>query len=319
LGALLCTAGLSIATYGVTGAQTHGWSDRVTVGSLVAGCLLLVAFVLWERWVPEPTVDVELFVSRQFSQSTLALVLSYFALLGFLFLFTPYLQVVRGHTSLETGLRMLPLVGAMIVGALMSDVIYPRTGPRVPVFTGMALISAGILLFSRVGVQSGDNSIAAYTAVIGAGVGLTLAAGVHAAMETLPDANSGMGAGLTSALRQVGGAFGVAVLGTLLGTGYRDQLEPALQGLPVAAANSAQEEIGAALSVAQQVGGPRGEALATAARQAYIDNMHGALVVAAVVAFIGAVSVLFAMPGRPAGEPAVPPASPAASQAEPVL
>ena len=151
-------------------------------------------------------------------------------------MFTPYLQVVRENTALGTGLRMLPLVGAMIVGAMMSDASYPRTGPRVPVFLGMALMGSGVLMFSRVGLDTSETGIALSTAVIGAGVGLTLAAGVHAALTTLPDSRSSMGAGLTCSLRQVGGAFGVAVLGTLLGTGYNEQLDPALRGLPPEAA-----------------------------------------------------------------------------------
>lgn len=295
LGALLSTAGLITTTYAVTEAQTRGWLDRVTVSSFLGGVFLIVLFVLWERRTPHPMMDFPLFADRRFTQSTVVLTLVYFALMGFLFLLTPYLQAVRGASSLGTGVRMLPLVGAIMVGALAAERIATRTGPRGPVTIGMVLVGTGLALFTRTDTGTGNGPIAAYLVLIGVGVGLTLATALHTALESLPDDKAGVGSGLTSAFRQIGGAFGVAVLGSVLGSGYRDGMQDAVQGLPAAPADAAREEVSAALQVSDQLG-PAGQALADAARNTYVDSMDTALVVGAVVAFAAAAIALVGIP-----------------------
>jgi hypothetical protein len=131
--------------------------------------------------------------------------------------------------------------------------------------------------------------------VMGVGVGLTLATALHTALASLPDDKSGVGSGLTSAFRQIGGAFGVAVLGSVLGTGYRDDMRQAVEGLPEGPAIAAREEVGTALQIAAQLG-PGGDSLRDAARNAYVDSMDTALVVGAAVAFVAAAIALVGMP-----------------------
>lgn len=331
VGAGLSTVGLVATTYAVTEAQTLGWSDPVTLGAFGAGLAMLAVFVLAERraavrsLIPArarhgrhsapvtpapPMIDLELFANRTFAVSTSVLTLVYFALMGFLFLLTPFLQAVRGMTALGTGVQLLPLVGALMVGALTADVLATRTGPRGPVTLGMLMVGAGQLMFLRVDGGTAGGYLSGSLVVIGVGVGLTLATALHVALATLPDHKSGLGSGLTSAFRQIGGAFGVAVVGSVLGTHYREAMQGITQGLPPDLTAAAQDEIGSAMAIADALG-PAGSAIRDGAVNAYTDGMRAALLVgtavaltAAVLAAIGLRRRLVAAPPRHRG-PAV--------------
>jgi MFS family permease len=334
-GAILCTTGLVTTTYAVTEAQTLGWLDTVTVSSFTAGIVLIGFFVLWELRAarlaannsrlrtptmfdgadakpdkgrlgnggrhralvdsPSPMMDLGLFADRRFTQSTIVLTLVYFALMGFLFVLTPYLQAVRGATSLGTGVQLLPLVGALMVGALTADLIAKHTGPRGPVTLGMVLVGAGLLLFGRADADTESGYLAACLVIIGVGVGLTLATALHAALSSLPDSKAGVGSGVTSAFRQIGGAFGVAILGSVLGSAYRDEMQPAVAGLPEPLAAAAGDEVGTAIQISRSLG-PAGISLQDAAQNAYAAGMEKAVLVGSAVAFAAAVIALIGMP-----------------------
>ncbi|UED88054.1 MFS transporter [Streptomyces profundus] len=304
-GAVLSVVGLGALTYALTRAPEEGWVSVETLGGVAAGAALLLLFVLRERSTAHPLLDVRNFGNRPFGASIVALLLVHFAMAGFLFMLSPYLQAVLGNSSLGTGVRMLPVVLAVIVGAGAAERLAPRVGPRGPVTAGLLFMASGLLIFSTTGVNSSETAVAACQLLLGVGIGLTLAIAMHTALSTVPDDKSGEASGATSAFRQVGGVIGVAVLGSVLGTAYQNRMEPATEGLPEEAADAATDTVGAALQVADLIG-PGGEALAEAARQAYVDSMDVALVGGAVVLFVLAAVVFAWMPARLTGHGPIP-------------
>ncbi|MFG2292975.1 MFS transporter [Streptomyces sp. NPDC048603] len=298
-GAVLSVAGLGALTFALTRATEEGWLSTDTLGGSAVGVVLLILFVVRERSTPHPLLDVRSFGNRHFGASVVALLLVHFAMTGFLFMLSPYLQAVLGNSSLGTGVRMLPVVLAVMVGAGAAERLAPRVGPRGPVTAGLLMMAVGLLIFSTTDIDSSETAVAACQLLLGIGIGLTLAIAMHTALSTVSDDKSGEASGATSAFRQVGGVIGVAVLGSVLGTAYRDDMEPAVGGLPEEAADAAKDTVGAALHVADMAG-PKGQALADAARQAYVDSMDVALIGGAVVLFAVAAVVFAWMPSRSA-------------------
>ncbi|MFI2435507.1 MFS transporter [Streptomyces sp. NPDC018693] len=303
LGAVLSVVGLGALTYALTQAPEEGWLSGPTLGGAAAGVVLLVLFVLRERSTPHPLLNVRAFGNRHFGASVTALLLVHFAMTGFLFMLSPYLQAVLGNSSLGTGVRMLPVVLAVMVGAGTAERLAPRVGPRGPVVAGLVLMAAGLLVFSTTGTDSGELAVAACQVPLGIGIGLTLAIAMHTALATASDEKSGEASGITSAFRQVGGVIGVAVLGSVLSTGYRNDMEPVVSGLPPQAADAAEDTVGAALEIARQMG-TQGQALADAARRIYVDSMDTALIGGAVVVLALAAVVFGWMPRHSVGHAA---------------
>ncbi|MDW4905786.1 DHA2 family efflux MFS transporter permease subunit [Streptomyces sp. ADMS] len=294
-GAVLSVIGLGSLTYALTQAPEEGWLSAATLVGAAVGAVFLTLFVLRERATEHPLLDVLAFRNRRFGASVAALLMVHFAMTGFLFMLSPYLQAVLGNSSFGTGVRMLPVVLAVMVGAGSAERLAPRVGPRGPVTAGLLLLGGGLLIFSSTGVDSSDTFVALAQLPLGLGIGLTLAIAMHTALSTAPDEKSGEASGATSAFRQVGGVVGVAVLGSVLGTAYKDDMESATRGLPEPAADAAGETVGAALQVAAQLGS-KGEALAETARKVYVDSMDLALVGGGMVLFVLAAVVFAWMP-----------------------
>jgi EmrB/QacA subfamily drug resistance transporter len=302
VGGLLSTAGLVLFVYGVIEAPGRGWADPRVLAAIGAGLLLIVAFVGWERRTGEPMIDLALFARPRFLWGTLAATVASFALFGLLFVLPQYLQAVRGHDALGTGVRLLPLMAGLIVGARSSELIARRIGATVPVAAGMFLIAAGLGLGAITGAHSGYGFVAGWLSVIGVGVGLALAPAMDAVLGELPPERSGSGTAMTMTLRQVGGALGVALLGSVSAAAYTDRLH--LAGLPAPAARAAEDSIAGAVAVGERLGSA---ALLADARSAYVHAMSVVLVVCATIAVLGGVLVALLLPARardrqPSGE-----------------
>jgi hypothetical protein len=198
-------------------------------------------------------------------------------------------------------------VAVLIVAAPLSARLVEAVGTKIVVFVGLLTVAAGLTLLSTVEVSSGYGLVAASIAVIGAGMGFTMAPATESIMGSLPLAKAGVGSAMNDTTRMVGGALGVAVLGSVLASSYGSAIEPALRGAPPQLAQAAGDSIGAAATIAAQLG-PAGRPLLDAARAAFIGGMGDAVLVGAAVAALGAVLVLLFLPSRAArhdaGEPA---------------
>jgi fucose permease len=202
---------------------------------------------------------------------------------------------VLGYGAFESGLRLMPIAAGLIVGSPLSARLVEVIGTKRVVAAGLALVAAGLALLSFAEVGSGYGLIAAVLAILGLGMGLTMAPATESVMGSLPVAKAGVGSAVNDATRTTGGALGVAVLGSLVSSGYRAGMD--------GANDAARDSLAGALALAQKIGGPAGDGLAGTAQQAFVDGMHTAVLAAAAIAAAGALFVALALPARAKAEP----------------
>ncbi|MBP2327558.1 EmrB/QacA subfamily drug resistance transporter [Kibdelosporangium banguiense] len=299
LGVLLSVLGLVALVYGLVEASRNGWSDPVIIGSLGGGTLLLVSFVLWERRAPHPMLQPELFRDARFSGAAAAITALSFGMFGVLFVLTQYLQFVLSYEPLAAGLRLLP-IATVIAAAPLSPKLVERIGLRWVVAAGLVLITGSLALTAGAGIES-ETRVLTSLALFGLGLGLGMPAAADAMLAAAPSGQAGAGSAVTDAAMQVGGALGIAVVGSVLTTSYRDAL-PRLDGLPGPAAEAVGDSIGAATAVAPSIGGDQGRALIESAREAFVEGFGDALLLGAAVTAVGVLVALVVLPGRQARE-----------------
>jgi len=242
LGALLEMVGVTGLVYGIIEEPVHGWANVQVAGPIAGGALLIVAFIAWQLRTSAPLVDLNLFRNRRFALSTVAFTIVGFAMTGVLFVLSPYLQVVQHNDAQGTGVRLLPLIAAMMVGAVSSDWLSKRVGAKVMVAGGMLGIAASMLLLSRAGADSGYGLVAIALAAMGLSIAFTMIPALDAILGALPAGQTGAGSALTRAIQNVGASFGVAVMGSVLNSAYQAHLSGQLAGFPAADALSSRDQ-----------------------------------------------------------------------------
>jgi len=297
-GAVLSTIGLAALLYGVIEAPDSGWLDGAVLGAFGTAVAALAAFVWWERRAPAPMLDMALFRNRSFSAASATISLLFFAMFGLMFFMTQYLQSVLGFDALKAGLWTLPIAGGMVLAGPVSPKLAARAGTKVTVSLGMVIVAGGLLLLSGADEATGFGAIGAAEAILAFGIGLAMAPATDSIMGSVPKDHASVGSAVNDTNRLVGGALGVAVLGSLLSSLYRGDMDAAVQGLPAGAADAAHGSIGGAAEVAAQVGGAAGAALQQAAAGAFVDAMHVTVLVAAGMALAGAAVAAALLPSR---------------------
>ena len=311
VGAALSGVGLVAFVWAIIEAPSKGWTSSAVVAAFVLALVTLVLFVAWERRVEEPLLDVRLFRNARFTAASLTVMVLFFALFGFLFLSTQYLQFVLGHSPLAAGLRMLPYAAAMIVAAPTSSKLVDRFGTKRVVTAGMLAFASGVAIAATITTASGYGRLAVALVFMGVGMGLAGAPATDSIMGALPLDRAGIGSAVNDTTRELGGALGVAVVGSLLSSLYAHELGGALpRGLPAPVADAATGSLGAAV----QIVGPLGAQVADAAREAFTYAMSWGSVVIAVTAALGALVAWRFLPARADGAPAEPTATAAAGR-----
>jgi len=316
-GIVVSSAGLTSLTYGLIKAGDSGWTDRVAVITMVAGVVALAAFAVWERLVSRPgraprpilpLVDLKLFGSAGFTWGTILSTLVSFALFGLVFAMPQYFLDVRGLDSLGAGLRMLPMIGGLALGLFGGQRLQtprrrhagaaadsaPPVSPKLLVTVGFAIMAAALAVGAGTTVGSSTAFAAIWFAVTGFGLGVAMPTALNAAIGALLPARSGSGSALITAMRQVGGTIGVAVLGTILATVYRSHLH--LAGLPAAATGAIRKSVAAGVATAQAAASHQ---LLDAVRVAYVHGLDVMLWVCSGIAIVSALLALAFLPGRP--------------------
>jgi len=291
VGIATSSAALALLVYGVIEAGQHGWGSATALGCMIAGAFVLAVFVLWERRVREPLVDLTLFRSPSFTWGTVLLTMVSFAMFGVMFAAPQYFQAILKADAFGSGLRLLPMIGGIVVGAVLADRLTPRLGIKVVVSLGFALLIGGLLLGATTKVTSGEGLAAAWIAIAGAGVGFSLPKAMDAALGALSPERSGVGSALLQAVRMVGGAFGAAILGSIMNSAYHNALH--LGSLPASAAAAVRDSVFGGLAVAQELGSA---ALAESVRSAFMHGIAVMLVACAGVALVGLVLTLAYLP-----------------------
>jgi EmrB/QacA subfamily drug resistance transporter len=291
-GALLTVVGLGLTIYSVIQAPLEGWHSAQTLAEIAAGVGVLVVFVLWELTRAHPLINPRLFTHRAFSAGVLSVSLQFFAFYGFIFLMLQYLQLVRGERPLVAALSLVPMTLTLMPSArVLSPRLTARIGPAAGCLLGLALIVAGLLVLGHLSQSSSYWLMLAGLIPLGAGMGLAMTPATSAITEALPRAQQGVGSAMNDLARELGGALGIAVVGSLQQTVYREDL--ALPGLPPEAADQARSSLAAASRLGASVSGR--------AQAAFVDGLQIALLWSAAVIAVGfvVVGLLLRYKGRP--------------------
>jgi EmrB/QacA subfamily drug resistance transporter len=300
VGVLASIAGLVLLVYGIIqGGEKGSWIHWDVLGTSLAGLAVLVAFGWYETRLSHPSLDVKLFRDPRLSSAIAALAMVFFGMMGAFFFLSFYLQGVRGYSPLAAGLLTLPFAAGQMLAAPRSAPLVRRYGAKAVGASGLLLVTLALAGYQTLGTATPIWVLGVIFFVQGAGMGAVMPSATEAVMSVVPRERAGSGSALTNTARQVAGALGVAVLGSILAQTYRSQLSPHLAGLPPVARNAAAGSITATQTVASKLGGA-GVRLNGFADSAFVHAMHVTTVVSAAITLIGAIVVLLWMPGRPA-------------------
>ncbi|HMG42851.1 MAG TPA: DHA2 family efflux MFS transporter permease subunit [Acidimicrobiales bacterium] len=298
-GALLSIGGLVSLVYAIIEGP-NGWTEPNVVGGFVAAAVLLTAFALWERRTPHPMLDIGLFSNPRFSAASGAISLTFFAMFGTFFLLTQFLQSVMGYTALQAGVRLLPMAATQMIVAPTSARMAERFGSKVIVALGLAIAAVGLLMTSRLTAGTEYFDVALALVVMSVGFAMMMPSATEAIMGSVPPEKAGVGSAVNDTTRELGGAFGVAVLGSIVSSTYGPDVREAVAGtpLPASAVNAVSDQVGAAMEVASRLPTGPAQLLHDAAANAFVDGMSTALTVGAGALALGAIVVALFLPAR---------------------
>ncbi|MDT0490516.1 MFS transporter [Streptomyces griseus] len=299
VGVALSIVGLVLLVYGIIrGGELADFTDTTVLLSIAGGVLVLAGFVWHEKRSSHPAMDITYFRKPAFSAAVAAIALVFFALMGVTFFSAFYLQSVRGYSALQAGLLIVPLAAAQMVFAPRARLVVDRFGARAVCTAGMLLVAAGLASFALFDTGTPVWVMCLVFFVQGTGMAHIMPPVTVAVMQALPREKAGSGSAINNTFRQVGGALGIAVLGSVLSTVYRGDIEGHLGAVPAGVREVAGESIEATLGAAAQLGPVAGKPLVAAANDAFIGAMHVTALGSAAVALIGALVVGLYLPGR---------------------
>jgi MFS transporter, DHA2 family, multidrug resistance protein len=309
LGAILSLLGLGALVFGIIEGPERGWGSATVLACFAVAAVGLVAFVAWERRTTHPMLPLDLFRDRRMSVGSGVITVAFFVMFGLFFLFTMYLQFVRGYSPLSAGLSTLPLALTLVAIAPRSAVLAERVGTGPVMASGFVLVAAGFTVLALVGPGTSYVILALSMVLLGAGMSLTAAPATGSIISAVPQAKAGVGSAVNDTTREVGGALGIAVLGSITNASFRSAVDLDGLGLSPEVSEAAGESVGAATVIAG--GLPSGVELAARAGEAFTQAFNLASAVAAGLALAAAV-VVAAVFSRRSEQAAAAPAEPEA-------
>jgi DHA2 family multidrug resistance protein-like MFS transporter len=292
-GAVLSLVGLASLVYGIIEGPNKGWTSPTMLVAFGLAAAGLIAFFAWERRSDHPMLPLELFRDRRMSVGSGVITAAFFVMFGLFFLFTLYLQFVRAYSPLSAGLATLPLALTLVAVAPRSAAVAAKIGSGPVMATGFVFTAAGFAVFALIGPATPYVALALGLVLLGAGISLTAAPATATIMSAVPHAKAGVGSAVNDTTREVGGALGIAILGSVSSALYRSAIDLKSLSLPPETAKAARESLGAATDIARQI--PNGAALAAKAGDAFTHALNLTSMVAVVVSLIAAavVAVVF--------------------------
>jgi EmrB/QacA subfamily drug resistance transporter len=310
IGAVLSIVGLVALVYAIIQAPDAGWtSGRILVGFAI-GIGVLAAFGLWESKAPSPMLDTTFFKNPRFTAASVGIMLLFFAMFGSIFLQTQYLQFVMQYSALKAGVGLLPMALVMLVVAPSSARLVERWGSKAIVTVGLGL--SGISLWLMAGFPDSNidywQDVAWRLILMAIGMGLTMAPATESIMGSLPRAKAGVGSAMNDTTRQVGGALGVAIVGSVMSSGYGDRVAASFERVnaPVDAVAAAREGLGQAVEIGRHLPNSAviGDQVVQGAKEAFVFGLHRGVIVAGAAAVLGALIALRYLPAQELMEPA---------------
>ncbi len=300
IGAMLSVLALATLVYGIIEAPNSGWTSTRVVESFAVSGVLLAAFVVFEMRAKHPMLDMSFFENPRFSAASVGIMLVFFALFGSMFLLTQYFQFVLGYTPLQTGVRLVPFALTLMVVAPLSARVNERFGTKLTVSSGLFVVAVGLALLSAVKVHTSYPDLLWRMLLMSLGMGIAMTPATDSIMGSLPREKAGVGSAVNDTTRQVGGTLGVAVIGSIVASRYGTDIRSVLRGKPVPPPllRLIEHQVGAAIEVANRIGGPPGAFLARHARIAFVAGLHDGVLVGALTALLGAIVTAVWLPSR---------------------
>jgi EmrB/QacA subfamily drug resistance transporter len=299
LGAVLSIVGLGALLFGIIEGPSHGWSDPWVVAGFIVGITALASFIAWELHTPNPMLDMRFFKNPRFTAANSAITLTFFAMFGSMFLMTQYWQFVHGYSPLGAGLRVIPYACVMMVVAPMSARIVERLGTKRVVTTGLLVIATSLLSLSFIHATTPYVVVISLFCVMAAGMGMTTAPATESVMGSLPREKAGVGSAVNDTTRQVGGALGVAVIGSIVSSVYAANVGDVARrfGVTGTELEKSRASLGGALEVGSGLGGDAA-AFVGQVKDGFVDALSSGLRLSAAVIAVAAIVAWRFLPAR---------------------
>lgn len=303
-GTIFSVGGLVALVYGVIEAPANGWTSPTEIAIFAVAALFVSSFVVRELNTSDPLLDVRLLAQPVFGSAVLAVLLTSFGLFGSMFFLSQYLQGVLGFGTMQTGFAVLPVALGIAIFSPTGLGVARGIDTKITVAGGMAAVAAGLLVLRLAGTGDGYPMVATTLFLVGGGMGFAMSPLTVVMIRALPRSKQGVASAINSTARELGGALGVAILGSLSAPVYAAGVRPASAILPGDAGKAVSDSLAGAGVVAGYLPAPQAEALMAMARSAFVDGMNVAVTVGAIVAIAGALVALTFLPGRTESAPA---------------
>lgn len=308
-GALLSVTVISLLIWTIIEAPSRGWTGVPTVTGFVVCAALLAAFIWWESRHDDPLLDMRFFRNPRFSAASVAISMAFFGLFGFIFMITMYFQLIRGYDTLKAGMATLPFAAIMGMLSPVAILIVRKTGTKVIVAAGMLLMAGGFLVASTASVDSDYWGVVVVSmSLMAAGMALATSPATDSILASLPEAKTGVGSAINDTVRELGGALGVAVVGSVMSWSYSSHLAGSWAGLgvPGAAIKAGQASLGSGLATSRQLPPEQVAEALRAVRLSFMHGLHAGSLTAAGAAVVAGLAALLFLPQRdaPGTEPA---------------
>lgn len=305
VGSLLSIAGLFALVYGIIEAGQTSWTEHRVLYAFGAAAVLLAAFAVSELRSSEPMLPLRFFRNMSFTGANMALTLISFAMFGIMFFMSQYLQTVQSYSALQAGVRLLPIAGVSFIAAIMSARVAQRIGTKVAVGMGILIAASGLFYLSQIAeADTSYGMIAIVMCIIATGMGLTMSPATNSIMGSLPINKAGIGSAMNDTTRLLGGALGVAVLGTIMNNLYIAKIDialgPALSSSPqlLDAARSSIQGAHIAAQQIQSINPSLANMIVSSANQAFVSGMLRAVLIGGIIMVAASVITFVILPMR---------------------
>jgi len=291
IGILLSGSGLFCISYGTIEAGAKGWANPLAIFTLITGFVLVGLFVLWQYRARYPLIDMAIFRSIIFRWSLVLSILVNILLFGMLFIIPLYYQIVIQTDAFGSGLRLLSLVAGLVVGGVMTEITVAKLGEKKNIISGFFLIALATIAGAMTTLDSMEWFVGLWLTIFGLGMGLAMPTVMNLALGALLSKQSGIGSSVIQTGRQVGGALGVAIFGSILNSGYRNNLQ--LEQFPHEVRAVVNDSVAAGIVVVEKLPVPK---LLNNLYESFIVGMSHVLWICFVIAVIGILVSLICLP-----------------------